>query len=298
MKLLTRAVQAPAKADTNPPTLRLSLALIVPCVMPLNLSAGTLDGAASATGLSVSIGGAARADGEGSVAVGSNSFVDGDFGTAVGVLTNANSVQTTAIGAAALADQAQATAVGSFAQAFGEFSTAVGAVAITEVRGGTALGANTFVEATNGTALGLEAFLTEAGTGSVALGSGSVADQANVVSVGDADTGLTRRITNVAPATHQFDAVNLGQFEQGLQGVRDDAFAGVAAAAAFNPAIPSASGKTAVGMGAATYRGEHAVAVSVSHSVLNSSNNMQLNGGISYDSSEHTLGKVGVSWEF
>ncbi len=277
--------------------MRISTLLLV-TLTPLSLMAGTLDGAVSATGGSVSIGNGAAADGGSAVAIGENSFVSAGFATAVGATSNANSIQSTAIGASALADQPQATALGSFAQAVGEFSTAVGGAAEIEAQGGTALGANTFIEADNGTALGLEAYVTEAGTGSVALGSQSIANEANTVSVGDADSGITRRITNVAPAIHSADAVNFGQFEQGLQGVRDEAFAGIAAAAAFNPAIPSAPGKTAVSMGAASYRGEHAVSVSVSHSLLNNQNNVQLNGGLSYDSNEHTLGKVGVSWEF
>lgn len=275
-----------------------ALLLIMAGLIPLTISAGTLDGAASATGNSVAIGDGARADGQGAVAVGSSTFADADFATAVGVTTNANSVQSTAVGSSALADQPQATALGSFAQAIGEFSTAVGGSAQIEAGGGTALGANSFIEAADATALGMDAFVTEAGVGSVALGSGSVADEANVVSVGDAGSGLTRRITNVAPAVNDDDVVNLGQLEQGLQGVRGEAFAGIAAAAAFNPAIPSQPGKTAVGMGVATYRGEHAVSVSVTHRVLNSRNNLQLNGGVAYDSGEHALGKVGVSWEF
>lgn len=290
-------IKAPVNTSRPSRLLRISTLLLV--LSPsLSLLAGTLDGAASATGGSVSIGDGAAADGGGAVAIGENSFVSADFGTAVGAATNANSIQSTAIGAAALADQPQATALGSFAQAIGEFSTAVGGVAEVNAQGGTALGANTFIEAENGTALGLEAYVTEAGAGSVALGSRSVASEANTVSVGDADAGITRRITNVAPAINQHDAVNFGQFQQGLQGVRDEAFAGIAAAAAFNQATPSAPGKTAVSMGAAGYRGEHAVSVSVSHRLLNSQNNVQLNGGLSYDSNEHTLGKVGVSWEF
>nr|CAA6802504.1 MAG: Unknown protein [uncultured Thiotrichaceae bacterium] len=283
------------KAYSASSLLRISiLALIIPSP---SLIAGTLDGAAEATGNSVSIGDGAAA-GVSAVAVGENSFANAGFATAVGATSNANSIQSTAIGSAALADQPQATALGSFAQAIGEFSTAVGGAAEIEAQGGTALGANTFIEATNGTALGLEAYVTEAGAGSVALGSQSVASEANVISVGDADSGIIRRVTNVAPAINQYDAVNFGQFEQGLQNVRTDAFAGIAAAATFNSVTPSAPGKTAVSMGAAGYRGEHAVSVSVSHSVLNSQNNMQLNGGLSYDSSEHALGKVGVSWEF
>ncbi len=274
------------------------LLLIVSGLMSQCLSADTLQGSASVTGNNVALGDGARAEGQSAVAVGSSAFADADFATALGATTNANSVQTTAVGSSALADQLQATAMGSFAQAIGEFSTAVGGSAQIEAAGGTAVGANSFIEAADATALGRDSFVTKAGVGSVALGSNSVANEANVVSVGDAELGMTRRITNVAPAVREYDAVNFGQLEQGLQGVRDEAFAGIAAAAALNPALPSQPGKTAVAMGAATYRGEHAVAVSIAHRVLNSRHRLQLNGGVAYDSGEHALGKVGVSWEF
>lgn len=161
-----------------------------------------------------------------------------------------------------------------------------------------ALGANALVEAQGGVAVGNEAFVAEGASNAVALGYQSVAQAANTVSVGDSDRGLTRRITNVAPAIQAYDAVNLGQFQQGLSDVRDEAFAGIAAAAAFNPAQPSAPGKVAVSLGAAHYRGEQAVAISVSHRLPNNRYNTSIQGGVSYDSGEHALGKVGVSWEF
>jgi autotransporter adhesin len=49
------------------------------------------------------------------------------------------------------------------------------------------------------------------GLGSVALGFGSVADTAQSVSVGNAATGLIRRITNVGSGLAETDAVNVGQ---------------------------------------------------------------------------------------
>lgn len=101
--------------------MRISTLLLV-TLTPLSLMAGTLDGAVSATGGSVSIGNGAAADGGSAVAIGENSFVSAGFATAVGATSNANSIQSTAIGASALADQPQATALGSFAQAVGEFS--------------------------------------------------------------------------------------------------------------------------------------------------------------------------------
>lgn len=273
------------------------------------LQAGTLDGVATADTNSVAIGSAASAEGGDSVALGNNSFTFSPFAVAVGSTTNANSTHSTAIGASALADQPQATAIGSFAQAFGETALAVGSNAVVEdASGASALGANTFVEAVGGTAVGSQAEVLTGADNAVALGSNSLADQVNTVSVGNSETGLTRRITNVANATEDSDAVNFLQFNDGLSGVqaafkeelsgvRADAFAGIAAAAAFNPAIPSVSGKTAMSIGAATYRGEQALSFSFGHRLPGAANAV-LNGGISYDSSNHALGKVGVAWEF
>lgn len=295
MKLLSQNVQQ---------TLRLQQTFISHFVSLLvlfsaaGLQAGTLDGAAAADPNSVAIGSGASAEGDDSVAIGNNSFTFSPFSVAVGSTTNANSVQSTAIGASALADQPQATAIGSFAQAFGATSLAVGSNAnVEDASGASALGANTFVEAVGGTAVGSQAEIVSGADNAVALGSHSLADQANTVSVGNSETGLTRRITNVANATDDFDAVNFVQFKEGLSGVRADAFAGIAAAAAFNPAVPSAPGKTAVSIGAATYRGEQAMSFSFSHRLPGNANAL-LNGGVSYDSSNHALGKVGVAWEF
>jgi len=51
------------------------------------------------------------------------------------------------------------------------------------------------------------------GAGAVALGQGSVADQANTVSVGSA--GNERRVTNVAAGVAATDAANVGQMQAG-----------------------------------------------------------------------------------
>lgn len=273
-------------------TVVLALAALLPVS---TINAGTLDGADAADANSVAIGSDARADGNDSVALGNNSFTFSPFAVAVGSTTNANSLQSTAIGASALADQPQATALGSFAQAFGQAALATGGSAYAEGQGASALGANALVEAAGGTSLGYQAEVTA--DNAVALGSLSFADQANTVSVGDSDADLTRRITNVAAAVDDNDAVNFAQFKAGLSDARHEAFAGIAAAAAFNPAVPSAPGKTAISIGAATYRGEQAMALSFSRRLPGASNAL-LNGGFSFDSSSHTLGKVGVAWEF
>jgi autotransporter adhesin len=274
----------------------LSISVVLSFLLTTTVQAGTLDNANQADGNNVAIGLEAKALLTNSTAIGANSFATGKSSTAYGAISSATAVNTTAIGTAALAEGEQSTALGAVAQALENNSTAVGGNAMVEAVDGVALGESSTVLEKGGVALGADAFV--AAQGSVALGSQSVAEEENTVSVGNADTGLTRRITNVAPAIADHDALNFGQFKQGLSSVRDDAFAGIAAAAAITPAAPSAAGKTAIGLGAATYRGEHALALSFSHRLLNSQRNTQINGGIAYDSSHHTLGKVGVSWEF
>ena len=258
--------------------------------------AGTLEGAEQADGNNIAVGLAAKALLTNSTAVGENSFATSISSSAYGAISSATAINTTAIGTAALAQGEQSTALGALAQALENNSTAVGVNAMVEAEDGMALGESAAVLEKGGIAVGADALVDA--EGSVALGSQSVARQENTVSVGDSETGLTRRMTNVAPAIEANDAVNYGQSQRALSGIREVAFAGIAGAAAITPATPSASGKTAIGLGAATYRGEQAVAVSFSHRLLNSSRNTQINGGIAYDSRHHTLGKVGVAWEF
>ncbi|WP_174769846.1 YadA-like family protein [Paraburkholderia hayleyella] len=105
------------------------------------------------------------------------------------------------------------------------------------------------------------AVATEAG--SVALGNGSVADQANTVSVGAA--GNERRIVHVGDAQQPTDAVNLRQYQQGLAGVARHAYAGVAAATALTMIPDVDLGRTiAVGVSTANYRGYQAGALGIS----------------------------------
>ena len=59
--------------------------------------------------------------------------------------------------------------------------------------------------------------MTADATNAVALGSGSVADAANTISVGASDN--LRRITNVGDATGDTDAINLRQLQAALDGV-------------------------------------------------------------------------------
>ncbi|MBU2768665.1 hypothetical protein HAP94_21485 [Acidithiobacillus ferrivorans] len=104
-----------------------------------------------------------------------------------------------------------------------------------------------------------------------ALGQGSVANRADSVSVGNASTGTTRQITNVAPGTAPNDAVNMGQLHSGMNqvygaaigkaqryadnvGAVDGAAAGAAAEAAAGQGVNSIAG------GVSDYNGQSAFA--------------------------------------
>ncbi|TYD35659.1 hypothetical protein CEK63_08280 [Xanthomonas sontii] len=173
-----------------------------------------------------------------------------------------NNGTSVAVGHTATASNTNATSVGNNSQASGVNATAMGADAVASGVGSVAVGKG--------------AKATEAN--SVALGQGSVADRANSVSVGSASN--QRQITNVAAGTERTDAVNLGQMNDGLNGVADwsrnytdsrvdqadrRASAGVAAAMAM-ASLPQAyqPDQSAAGVSLSSFRGEQAIAVGVS----------------------------------
>src|SRR5690606_37814984 len=84
-------------------------------------------------------------------------------------------------------------------------------------------------------------------TGAVALGSGSVADCANTVSVGSGT--VKRQIANVAAGTQDTDAVNVKQLNDALATQVDDTYVkvnGTGSAASANGATGVAIGNGAV----------------------------------------------------
>lgn len=113
--------------------------------------------------------------------------------------------------------------------AFAAMDSAASSLATTQVVAGqdsVASGANT-------AALGDHAVAS--GDRSIALGAGSVASRPNTVSVGA--PGAQRQITNVAPATHGTDAVNLYQLEAATTRMKKYS-ARAAAASMAQPSIP------------------------------------------------------------
>jgi autotransporter adhesin len=137
----------------------------------------------------------------------------------------------------------------------------------------------------------------------VALGSGSVANQANTVSVGA--SGSERRITNVAPGVDPTDAVNVSQFSglaNDLNALRSDignvassAYRGIAGVAALTAGVAAAPGKTSVNLGVGAYRGYAAGAVTASHTTENGRFNF--NGGIGITSGEPVY-RAGIGFSF
>lgn len=118
-----------------------------------------------------------------------------------------------------------------------------------------------------------------AGNNSVALGQGSLADRPNTVSVGNAQTGLARQVTNVASGVLPGDAVNLGQMQQAVgaigQQANDFAAKGVAASLAM-PAMPAlTAGMQWVGLATGNYASATAVGLAWGYQI-----NKGLNVGV------------------
>lgn len=119
---------------------------------------------------------------------------------------NTDASQTgTAIGANAQAKKDNAVAVGNGANVHGNNSSAFGSGAVVGEDDGNGHHNN----ADNGLALGANSLVKGTATNSVALGVGSVADEANTVSVGS-DT-VKRRLTNLADGTQPSDAATYWQ---------------------------------------------------------------------------------------
>nr|WP_255691503.1 YadA-like family protein [Luteimonas sp. XNQY3] len=171
---------------------------------------------AQAYGLrSVSLGATAYSYGDDSIAVGRNAITHGDYTLAIGYLARTSHDGNIAIGRNTAASAQNSVVIGASAQThyLGHQATALGAgTYVGGVSGGTAIGHNArvglYVAPENWWESG--SFL---GVNSVALGADSFADRDDVVSIGNATTGQTRQITNLAAGTEATDAVNLAQLD-------------------------------------------------------------------------------------
>ncbi|MFX1763036.1 YadA-like family protein [Paraburkholderia sp. A1RI-2L] len=171
-------------------------------------------------------------------------------------------------------------------------ASATGSNSIAAGGGATATGANS-------TAMGDKA--AAKADNSVALGANSVADEANTVSVGSA--GNERRITNVAAGVNPTDAVNMGQFQSGmnslqsgLSSVARNAYGGVAAATALTMIPDVDQGKTiAVGVGTANFQGYQAAAIGATARITQ---NIKVKLGGGYAASGGATYGAGMSYQW
>lgn len=182
-----------------------------------------------ATGTSsTAIGQGAGATGDNSTTTGASSRASGAGSTANGMGAAADGLESSAFGFQAAAQQANSAAFGAKAKAFSSGSLAFGAGA---EAGGDAITFGNDLLALNAVALGFGAKARGAAslalgsnaetlitvTNAVALGSGSIAAENDVVSVGNAvsigsDT-LKRQLINVADGIQATDAVNRAQLD-------------------------------------------------------------------------------------
>lgn len=212
-----------------------------------------------------------------------------------------------------------AAAFGFDAFAAGQGDTAIGNNAHVGADNGTAVGSNTSIDAAaqNATAIGAGASVGPNGSNSVALGAGSVANDANVVSVGS--PGNERRIENVAPGVNGTDAANVNQVQAAEAGavsqanaftdsrftqlnnnvtiVRNRADAGIASAmAAVNIPQAWAPGKTLIGLGAGIREGQGGFAIGAS--TMLPDGRTVVKASATYDTENEASAGVGVGWQF
>nr|WP_313509525.1 ESPR-type extended signal peptide-containing protein [Stenotrophomonas geniculata] len=208
----------------------------------------------------VAIGGQAAASGQSSVALGSSAVASADSAHALGYLSQATAKYATAVGTVAKAFGAYSIAVGNHATAIGDDAIAIGRSARTvdssagisriAIGGGAFAGTGGYTGAIaiggsasseyDGISLGYGAKATV--SGSIALGSHSLANEANSISVGNGS--IKRRIVNLADArlsTTSTDAVTGKQLNATNGNVASAQAAADAAKATANTANTNAN---------------------------------------------------------
>ena len=143
------------------------------------------------------------------------------------------------------------------------------------------------------------------GSNSIAIGAGSSDDKRkNVVSVGNAKTGLNRTITNVAPGKYGTDAVNMNQLygvagglSKQINDVKKKSNAGIAGAVALGM-LPQSNipGDALVSIGTGYHDSESAVALGISKTSDNA--RWIFKGGVSYDSQDEVTAGASVGFHF
>ena len=152
---------------------------------------------------------------------------------------------------------------------------------------------------------GSEVPIASKGSNSIAIGAGSSDDRRkNVVSVGNAETGLNRTITNVAPGKYGTDAVNMNQLygvagglSKQINDVKKKSNAGIAGAVALGM-LPQSNipGDALVSIGTGYHDSESAVALGISKTSDNA--RWIFKGGVSYDSQDEVTAGASVGFHF
>lgn len=152
---------------------------------------------------------------------------------------------------------------------------------------------------------GSEVPIASKGSNSIAIGAGSSDDRRkNVVSVGNAKTGLNRTITNVAPGKYGTDAVNMNQLygvagglSKQINDVKKKSSAGIAGAVALGM-LPQSNipGDALVSIGTGYHDSESAVALGISKTSDNA--RWIFKGGVSYDSQDEVTAGASVGFHF
>ncbi|MES9965969.1 MAG: YadA-like family protein [Sedimenticola sp.] len=149
-------------------------------------------------------------------------------------------------------------------------------------------------------ALGVNSQVQSGASNSVALGQGSVASEANTVSVGSATQ--QRRITNLADGVAASDASTVGQLnalDSRLSGrindldLRMDSVGAMAAAMSSTHAAPQAMGDTQLAVGVGNYNGSNAIAASLFHYM---DGRTLLSAGVSKASNSNPAVSVGATF--
>jgi autotransporter adhesin len=130
-------------------------------------------------------------------------------------------------------------------------------------------------------------------------------DTLNKIVVHDAQLAYNTQSLNrvnhrVEGLRHQVEAVDrrVNKLQDEVQKNDKKALRGIASTAALSNAVqPSAPGKTVIGVGAATYEGVHAFAITVSHRPEKFSQ-MSFQGGIGTSGSGKPVMRVGISYQF
>ena len=143
------------------------------------------------------------------------------------------------------------------------------------------------------------------GSNSIVIGAGSSDNgRKNVVSVGNAKTGLNRTITNVAPGKYGTDAVNMNQLygvagglSKQINDVKKKSSAGIAGAVALGM-LPQSNipGDALVSIGTGYHDSESAVALGISKTSDNA--RWIFKGGVSYDSQDEVTAGASVGFHF